>query len=62
MGMKGDYGRPLGILSGGAKPLLVVPPSLESAARKLIDNQLASGGETNEWAGTAEVLVVPWLA
>ncbi len=56
--MKGDYGRPLAI-----KPtLLVVPPSLEGAARKIVGNSLADGGGTNEWYNTAEVLVVPWLA
>lgn len=56
--MKGDYGRPLGL-----KPnLLVVPPSLESAGLKLLNSELASGGETNEWKGTADLLVVPWLA
>jgi len=58
MGMKGDYGRPLGIMPN----LLVVPPSLESAGRKLLNSELASGGETNEWKDTAELLVVPWLA
>lgn len=58
MGMKGDYGRPLGL----SPNLLVVPPSLESAGRKLINSEYASGGETNEWKGTAELLVVPWLA
>lgn len=58
MGMKGDYGRPLGIVPN----LLIVPPSLEGTARKIVVNALASGGETNEWAGTAELLVVPWLA
>ena len=58
MEMKGDYGRPLGI-----KPnLLVVPPALESAGRKILNSENASGGETNEWKGTAELLVVPWLA
>lgn len=57
-GMKGDYGRPLGLMPN----LLVVPPSLESAARKLLNSEFASGGETNEWKGTAELLVVPWLA
>lgn len=57
-GMKGDYGRPLGL-----KPThLVVPPSLRSAAQKLINSEYASGGETNEWKGTAELMVVPWLA
>ena len=58
MGMKGDYGRPLGITPN----LLVVPPSLESAARKLLNSEYASGGETNEWKDTAELLIVPWLA
>ena len=58
MGMKGDYGRPLGIMP----KLLVVGPSNEGAAREVVASQLKSGGETNPWAGTAEVLVVPWLA
>ena len=57
-GMKGDYGRPLGLTPN----LLVVPPSLESAGRKLLNSEYASGGETNEWKGTAELLVCPWLA
>jgi len=56
--MKGDYARPLG-LSGD---LLIVPPSLESAGRKLLNSENAAGGETNEWKDTAELLVVPWLA
>ncbi|RIV82956.1 hypothetical protein D2V17_14230 [Aurantiacibacter xanthus] len=56
--MKGDYGRPLGLKGN----LLVVPPSLESAGLKLLNSENAAGGETNEWKGTAELLVVPWLA
>lgn len=56
--MKGDGGRPLGLMPN----LLVVPPSLESAGRKILNSENASGGETNEWKGTAELLVVPWLA
>lgn len=55
---KGDYGRPLGVMPN----LLIVPPALESAGRKLVNSENASGGETNEWKGTAELLVVPWLA
>lgn len=58
MGMKGDYGRPLGVMPN----LLIVPPALESAGRKIINSENASGGETNEWKGTAELLVVPWIA
>lgn len=58
LGMKGDYGRPLGI-----RPTkLVVPPALEGAANKIVKNALTDGGATNEWSGTAAVEVVPWLA
>lgn len=57
-GMKADGGAPLGLVPN----LLVVPPSLESAGRKLLNSEYGSGGETNEWKGTAELLVVPWLA
>ncbi len=55
---KGDYGRPLGLVPD----LLVVPPSLEGAAKSILSSQLINGGESNKWAGTAEPLVVPWLA
>lgn len=57
-GMMRDGGDPLGVMPN----TLIVPPSLESAGRKLVVNQLAANGESNEWAGTAEVVVVPWLA
>lgn len=58
MAMKGDGARPLGLVPN----LLVVPPSLESAGRKLLNSEYGTGGVTNEWKGTAELLVVPWLA
>lgn len=61
-GMKGDHGRPLGLLTGATKPLLLVDPTNESNALKLVNSEYAAGGETNEWKGTAEVLVCPWLA
>lgn len=57
-GMKGDFGRPLGVMPN----LLIVPPTLESAGRKLLNSEYGLAGETNEWKGTAELLVVPWLA
>jgi phage major head subunit gpT-like protein len=57
--MKGDNGRPLGL---GKKLLLVVPPSLEGAGRAVVTSQLVNGGETNKWAGSAELLATPWLA
>lgn len=57
IGMKGDFGRPLGIRPNK----LIVPPSLEGAGRRLLQSQLVNGGESNPWAGTAELVVVPWL-
>lgn len=56
--LKNESGSSLGIMPN----LLVVPPSLESAARKLLKNELTTGGATNEWFGTADVLNVPYLA
>lgn len=61
MALKGDYGRPLGIMPN----LLVVPPSLETAARTAVKAELVlSGGAavSNVWYNTADVLVVPWLS
>jgi phage major head subunit gpT-like protein len=57
MGMPGDYGRPLGL----NPTLLVVGPSLEGAARKLLLAETTATGATNEWKGTATPVVVPWL-
>lgn len=58
MAMKGDGGKPLGLVPD----LLVVPPALESAARQILNSEYGTGGITNEWKGTAELLVTPWLA
>jgi phage major head subunit gpT-like protein len=58
--LKSDEGRPLGVVPNK----LVVGPSLEQAGRKLVNNQLvAEGGVSvsNEWAGSIELVVVPWL-
>jgi phage major head subunit gpT-like protein len=56
--MKGDGARPLGLVPN----LLVVPPTLEGAGRQILNSEYGTGGVTNEWKGTAELLVVPWLA
>ncbi len=57
MALKGDHGKPLGI-----KPThLVVPNSLEGAARRLLVNQVKDAGASNEWAGSAELIVTPYL-
>lgn len=60
---EGDEPRPLGI-----KPThLVVPPSLEGEALKLIKRELVpdganAGGNTNVYQNTVEVIATPWLA
>jgi phage major head subunit gpT-like protein len=57
MGMKGDYGRPLGMVPD----LLVVDATNESAARQIVNSEYGTAGVTNEWKGTADLLVTPWL-
>lgn len=57
-GFKGDNGRPLGLVPD----LLVVPPSLEGAARRVLKTQVGAAGATNEWEGSADLLMSPWLA
>lgn len=55
--IKGDQGRPLNI-----KPtLLVVPPSLEHAAKKLVKAETVNG-TTNVLRDCAEILSTSWLA
>ncbi len=56
--MKGDYGKPLGLMPR----LLVVPPSLEAAGLEILNAERDTAGATNVWRGTAELMVVPWLA
>ncbi|MBP5857287.1 Mu-like prophage major head subunit gpT family protein [Marivibrio halodurans] len=58
LGMKGDYGRPLGIMPKA----LVVGPSLEGKANEILNAERDTSGATNVWKGTAKVVVVPWLA
>ena len=58
MGMRGDGGRPLGV----RPTTLVVGPALEQAALKLLNSEFAAGGETNEWKGTAKLIVTPYIA
>ncbi|WP_430913747.1 Mu-like prophage major head subunit gpT family protein [Methylobacterium sp. sgz302541] len=58
MNLRGDEGRILGI----TPTLLVVPPALEEAGRTLLGSALLSGGGTNPWAGSAELLTTPWVS
>ena len=55
--MKADGGSPLGLIPN----LLIVPQSMESAGRQLLNSEYGTAGVTNEWKGTAELLVCPWL-
>jgi phage major head subunit gpT-like protein len=55
---KSDEGRPLGIMPN----LLVVPPALREAGLEILNAERDAAGATNVWRGTAELLVVPWLA
>jgi phage major head subunit gpT-like protein len=54
---KGDNGRPLGIRPS----VLLVPASLEWAARKLINSTTLANGEDNVLKGVVSVEVSPWL-
>lgn len=55
MDFRADGGRPLGV-----KPtVLVVPPSLEAQALAILNTETESGGGTNVWRGTAELIVTP---
>lgn len=58
MGFTNDEGSPLGI----TPTHLVVPPTLESAARAVLSVQTGTGGAGNPWFNTAQLAVVPWLA
>jgi phage major head subunit gpT-like protein len=55
MGFRSDGGRILGIRPN----VLVVPPSLESAALHLLNTETLDGGGSNPYKGTAELIVTP---
>jgi len=58
MSFKTEEGAPLGI-----NPThLVVPPTLESAGRSLVEAATGANGASNPWYNTAKLVVVPWLA
>ncbi len=58
MQVKADGGRPLGIMPD----TLVVPPSLEAEATKVVKVMLTDGGASNPTYQRLDVLTVPWLA
>ncbi|MEH3147265.1 MAG: Mu-like prophage major head subunit gpT family protein [Methylobacterium frigidaeris] len=56
--LKGDFGRALGV----RPTVLVVPPTLEGVAMKILNSEYGPGGETNPWKGTAKLIVSHWLS
>lgn len=58
MGMAADGGAKLNVLP----TLLVVPPSLEAAARNVVGVATLANGSENPWYKTAEILVSPYLS
>lgn len=48
-------------LARGFKLMLVIPPTLLSDALDIVGVQLLSGGGTNKWYNTAEILMSPYL-
>ena len=58
MSFKGDNGKPLNVMPN----LLVVPPSLEGAAKEILEAERLANGATNTYRNTAELLVVPYLS
>lgn len=58
MGFRGDKGRILNV----RPTVMVVPPILEETARNILAVALKDGGASNTWAGTAEIIVSPYLA
>lgn len=57
MSLKSDGGKPIKV----RPKLLVVPPSLEAAALKLVKAEHDASGANNIYYNSAEVLVCPWL-
>lgn len=58
LGFKGDQDKAMGV-----RPThLLVPPSLEGAAREILLAERNAAGATNVWQGSAKLLCSPWLA
>jgi phage major head subunit gpT-like protein len=57
-----DYRRDGGSILGVKPTVLVVPPALESAALYLLNTEIKTGGGSNPWKGTAELIVTPYVA
>jgi phage major head subunit gpT-like protein len=67
--IKTDAGLPFGALSSGKGVFLLVPPSLEEAARQLLNSDFMVGAgasssvpTTNIWKGSADLIVSEYLS
>lgn len=61
-GFTADGGRPLGLGFGGKLgTLLVVPPTLQADARKVLVAEKNDAGASNIWYDAASIVVSPWL-
>jgi phage major head subunit gpT-like protein len=56
--LKGDYARPLGLMHTHT----MVPSSMEGEALVILNNENDAAGATNQWKGTSQLIVNPWLA
>ena len=52
-----------GSIEGAAElaALMAAPPPVSYTHLDVYKRQLVNGGESNKWAGTAEVLLCPWI-
>lgn len=57
--MKDDFGRPINQF---VDLVLVVPADLENTAKTIVEAERNADGSTNTNAGTARILVSPWLS
>lgn len=58
MNIRADGGRVLGV----RPTVMVVPPALEDAALRILNTEHESGGGSNPWKGTADLIVSPFVA
>jgi phage major head subunit gpT-like protein len=57
-----DYRSENGRILGINPTTLVVPPALEDAALRILNTENGSGGESNPWKGTAELILTPFVS
>lgn len=58
MSFRGGGGKLLGVRPN----VLIAPPALESDGLKLLNSEYGTGGVTNEWKGTARLIITPEVA